>query len=121
MDNHWIVSALIHWIVSAVALLLTAFLVPGFRIKNFSSALVAAIFIGIVNAVIGPFLLFITLPINLLTLGLFTFVVNGIVLKICAGLLKDFEISSWASAIFGAFILALVRTLLSMVLPNGRF
>jgi putative membrane protein len=117
MYDHWILSSIIHWVVSAVALLITAFLVPGFKVKNFSSAMVAAAVIGLVNAVIGPILLFLTFPINLLTLGLFTFVVNGIVLKMCAWMLRDFEITSWGSAIFGAFILAIVRTLLNIVLP----
>jgi putative membrane protein len=116
MDNHWIIVSLVHWVVSAIALLITAFLVPGFRVKNFGSAMVAAVVIGLANVVVGPILLFLTFPINVLTLGLFTFVVNGIVLKLCAAVLRDFDITSWGSAIFGAFILAVVRTLLNQVI-----
>jgi len=101
-------TVLLQWLVSALALMITAFVVPGFQVRNFSAALVAAVIIGLANIVIRPFLLFLTLPLNILTLGLFTFVVNGIVLKICAAILRDFNITSWFSAIFGAFILALV-------------
>ncbi len=107
---------LVRWVVSAVALMITAYVVPGFRVKDFSSALIAAIVIGIANVLIWPFLMFITLPLNVITLGLFTFVVNGIVLKICAALLRGFEITSWLSAIFGAIILTICQTLLQHVL-----
>lgn len=117
MHGHWLIGMLIHWVVAAGALLITAFIVPGFRVKDFSAALVAAAVVGLVNALLGPLLLFLTLPINILTLGLFTFVVNGVVLKICAGMLRDFEITSWGSAIFGAFILAVVRAVLNLILP----
>src|SRR4051812_30735921 len=108
MSVHQLFVLILHWVVSAVALLLTTYVVPGFRVRDFSSALMASVVIGIVNAVIGPFLLFLTLPLNMLTLGLFTFVVNAIVLKICAWLLRDFQITSWLSAIVGAVILSFV-------------
>lgn len=106
----------LHWFVSAVALMVTAYVVPGFRVKSFGSALVAALVIGIVNLFVFPILAFLTLPINILTLGLFTFVIDGVILKIAAAILKDFDITSWVSAIFGAFILALVGTFLHYVL-----
>jgi putative membrane protein len=103
-------DSLIHWIVSAIAVIFTAYLVRGFKVKGFFSALMAALFIGLANAIIWPILIFLTLPINILTFGLFTFVVNGAVLRICAAFLPGFEIDSWMSAIFGAIILALVST-----------
>jgi putative membrane protein len=108
MGPYGMIATLVHWAVSAFALLITAFLVPGFKVKNFGAALVASVIIGLANVSIGPVLLFLTLPLNVLTLGLFTFVVNGIVLKICAAILRDFTITSWFSAIIGACILALV-------------
>jgi len=107
---------LLHWLVSALSLLATAYIVPGFKIKDFSSALIAAFIIGLANIVIRPILLFLTFPINILTLGLFTFVVDGVILKMCAAVLKGFEISSWMAAIFGAMILALVGTILHLLL-----
>lgn len=107
---------LIHWIVSAIALLITAYLVRGFEVKNFGAALIAAVIIGLANIIIWPILIFLTLPLNILTLGLFTFVVNGIVLKICAALMSGFAIRTWGAAIFGALILAIVGALLHALL-----
>lgn len=109
-------SFILHWLVSGLAVLLTAKLVPGFRINGFISACIAALVIGLANALLWPILIVLTLPINILTLGLFTFVVNGMVLKICAALLPGFEISTWMSAIFGAIVLALVAMMLHAVL-----
>jgi len=108
--------ALVQWLVSAFALRVTAFLVPGFRLHDFPTALIAAFLIGLGNLVIRPFLLFITLPLNILTLGLFTFVVNAIILRLCAAALKGFEITGWLSAVFGAFVLACVSVLLHAIL-----
>lgn len=104
----------IHWFVVAAALLITAFVVPGFSVKNFKAALIAALVIGILNVTIRPFLLFLSLPINILTLGLFTFVVNAIVLKLCAALIRDFDIRGWGSALLGAIILSVVGYFIRM-------
>ncbi len=101
---------LVHWVISAAALLLTAYLVRGFKVKNFSSAMLASVVIGCANVLIWPILMFLTFPLNILTLGLFTFVVNGMVLRICAALLPGFEINSWMAAVFGAVVLSLVGT-----------
>ena len=103
-----LVYTLLHWLISAVALMITAYLVKGFSVRSFTAALVAAVVIGIANILIWPVLIFLTLPLNVLTLGFFTFVVNGMVLKICAGVLPGFEIKTWGAAIFGAIILAVV-------------
>lgn len=105
------VTMIIHWFVSAFALWLTALLVPGFRLKNFGSALIASIIIGLANIFIGPVLHFLAFPITFLTFGLFVFVINAVILRICAGILRDFEITNWLSAIFGAMILAFFNAL----------
>jgi putative membrane protein len=102
--------------VSAIALMITAYVMPGFEVKNFFSAVIAAIGIGTANYFVRPVLLFLTFPITIITLGLFYFVVNGIILKICAALLPGFQIKSWWSAIFGSIILSLVSTLLHALL-----
>ena len=101
---------ILHWVISALALMITAYIVRGFKVKSFVAALIAAVVIGLANVVIWPILIFLTLPINILTLGLFTFVVNGMVLKICAAVLPGFEIDSWFAAIIGAIILSVVGT-----------
>lgn len=108
--SHGVLFTCIHWAVSALALLITAYIVPGFRVKNFASALISAVVIGVANVFIRPFFLFLTLPINILTLGLFTFVVNAAILKLCAALVPGFQIKSWVAAIFGGIILAILGT-----------
>lgn len=107
---------LLHGVVSAVAILITAKLVSGFRIGGFFSAFAAALVIGVANAVLWPLFFFLTLPINVLTLGLFTFVINGAILKICAAVLPGFDIESWGAAIFGAIVLALLGLVLHGIL-----
>ncbi len=107
-ESHFILS----WLVSGLAVLLTSKIIPGFRISGFIGALLAVIVIGLANAVIWPILIFLTLPINLLTLGLFTFVVNGAIIKISAALLPGFEVRSWLSAIFGSIALSLIGLVL---------
>lgn len=111
----WI-FALIHWAISALALMFTAYIVRGFKVRNFFYAFLAAVVIGLANTLLWPALMFLTLPLNVLTLGLFTFVVNGMVLKICAAILPGFEISTWTAAIFGAILLALTSMSLHYVL-----
>ncbi len=105
-----------QWIVSGMAIALTAAVVPGFRIRGFGTALIASLVIGLLNIFVRPVLVFLTLPLTLLTIGLFLIVVNAIVLRICAAFLDDFEISNWFSAILGAIVLALADTLLHALL-----
>jgi putative membrane protein len=107
---------LLHWLVSGVAVLATSKLIPGFKVSGFLSACLAALGIGLANAILWPILFFLTLPINILTLGLFTFIVNGAVLKIAAAVLPGFEIKSWLSAIFGSIVLSIVSILLHYLL-----
>ena len=116
MENHNLMYYIVHWAVSAIALLVTAKIMPGWTVKGFGSAMIAAAVIGVADAVIWPILIVLTLPINILTLGLFTFVVNGAVLKICAAVLDGFDIDGWLSAIFGALILTIVSTIFHYVL-----
>ncbi len=111
MESHSLVYYALHWAVSAIALLVTAKLMKGWTVKGFGSALIAAAVIGVAQAIVWPILIVLTLPINILTLGLFTFVVNGAVLKLCAALLDGFDIDGWWSAIIGALILAILSTI----------
>jgi len=110
-------NLLLIWLLSSLGLLITSKLVSGFEIKSFGHALITSAVVGLLNLVFRPILLFLTLPINILTLGLFTFVVNAIVLKMASGLLKGFNIKSWTTAIIGALVLALVNMFLFWLLP----
>jgi putative membrane protein len=103
----------INWIALSFALIVTAFLVPKFEVKSFGSALLAVAVIGLFNALLHPILWLLTLPINILTLGLFTFVINAIILRIAAGVLKGFDIHGWLPAILGAVVLSLVQAIMA--------
>ena len=99
---------LIHWFVSAAALVVTAYVVPGFRVKSFGSALLAAAVLAMINMTIRPLLLFLALPFTILTLGFFIFVVDAALLKLSSALLKNFKVDSWFAAILGALVLWVV-------------
>ncbi len=103
---------LIHWVVSAAALVVTAYVVPGFRVKNFGSALFAAAVLALINTTIRPLLLFLALPFTILTLGLFIFVVDAALLKLGSALMKNFKVESWFAAILGALVLWVVSSVL---------
>ena len=116
MENAGTSHFILQWIVSGLAVLITSKIIRGFEISGFITACLAALAIGLANAILWPVLFFLTLPINVLTLGLFTFVLNGIVLEICAALMPGFKIDSWWSAIFGSIVLSVVSMLLHYIL-----
>lgn len=105
---------------STVVLLITAQIVPGFNIENIGAAVIACLLIGFMNFLIRPMLLILSLPINIITLGLFSFVINALILNLAAGLIDGFDIISWTSAIMGAIVLAFVQLVLNMVTPGKR-
>jgi putative membrane protein len=111
-----VLETVLHWVVSSIALAITAAIVPGFRLRGFSTALMATFILGALNVTLYPILVFFTLPITIVTLGLFLFVVNAIVLRVCAAFMKDFDISGWLSAILGAFILTIMNGFLHYML-----
>jgi putative membrane protein len=108
-------SWVIRWLINTIALLVTAAILPGVQVKNVFTALLAAAAMGVVNAFVRPIFLILTLPLNLLTLGLFTFVLNGLMLLLAALFVPGFTVSGLMSAIGGALILSLVSSLISKV------
>jgi putative membrane protein len=106
---------LLHWIVNAVVLLVVAHFVPGFQISSFGSAMFAVIIIGIVNATLGLFLKVMTFPLSLLTLGLFVFVIDAIVLWFSSKLVPGFSVTGFRPALIAALILALIQMLLGFL------
>ena len=112
---------LIRWLILTISIILTSYLYDGIYVASFSSALFAALVLGILNALFRPILLLITLPINILTLGLFTFVINALLLKMVSGVVAGFYVHGFWSAVFGSLIISLVSWLLSsFVSENGR-
>lgn len=104
---------LIVWIVNALALLAVSYLMPSVQVTSFGAALAAALVLGLVNAFIRPVLVVLTLPVTLLTLGLFIFVINGLLFLGVANLLEGFYVAGFWAAIFGAILFSLVSWLLS--------
>lgn len=112
------VRLLLRWILSAVALLVVAWLVPGFEIRSFGSALVAVIVIGLVNATLGLLLKIFTFPLTLLTLGLFWWIINAFMIWFASSLVPGFYISGFFSALVGAIVLAVVNLILGGLVPK---
>ncbi len=107
--KHLIVKILIN----AAALMFTAGIIDGIYIDGWGAAIVAAIILGIINAVLRPFLLLFTLPLNVMTFGLLTFVINGMMLKLMSSVVGGFEIMGLWPAIVGSIILSVVSTVMS--------
>ncbi len=105
-------------VLNAAALLATAYIVPGFHVADFTAAILAAIVLGVVNTFIKPILSYITAPITVVTLGLFAFVINAVVLFIVAAVVKGLTIDGWVPAILGAIVLSVVSTILNSVLKD---
>ncbi len=104
---------LVRWLLLTISIIITSYLVDGIHVSGFGSAFFAAMVLGILNALFRPVLLIITLPINILTLGLFTFVINALLLKMVSGLVPGFHVYGFWSAVFGSLIISLVSWMLS--------
>lgn len=111
-------SILANWILSALIILTVSQYIPGFKVASFQTALLVALFLGIFNAIIKPILIILTLPINILTLGLFTFVINAFLLWLVTYFVKGFTILNFTSAIIAAIALWLVNTLIHIVFAS---
>jgi putative membrane protein len=110
---------LIRWLINAVALYLTALLVPGVRVASAGGAVLAALVLGIVNAVLRPAVLLLTLPLNILTLGLFTLVVNAFMLYIVAAATHLIVLQSALAAFVGAIVLSVISFVLSHLVADA--
>jgi putative membrane protein len=110
------IAFLVHWLVLAVALYVAVRLVPGVSVSSDVVLLVAALVVGLVNATIRPILALLSLPLTIVTLGLFYLVVNGACLMIAAAIVPGFRVDGCGSAIVGALIISVVGWLLSLVL-----
>jgi len=105
-------NTILRWVINAGLLMLIPYVVPGVSVKNFGTALVAALILAFVNALIKPILILLTLPINILTLGLFILVINGLMFWLVSAVVKGFHISGF----WPAFLAALVFSIFSIAL-----
>jgi len=110
-------NLIVLWLVVAFAILAAAYLLPGIKIKNYKIALVAAVVMGIVNALIQPVVAFFAYPITFVTFGLFSWVINGLMLMLVAKLVPDFEVNGCLTAIFGSAIISLISAGVMRLLP----
>ena len=112
---------LIRLCLNAVALLIVSTVIPGIEVRGVLPALSAAFFLGLVNAVVRPIILILTLPLTILTLGLFIPLINAFLLKLVSLMIQGFEVHGFWSAVFGALLLSIVSGLLSLfVNDQGR-
>jgi putative membrane protein len=115
------VRLLLHWVLSAVAVWIVAHFVPGIYVSGPVAALIAAAAIGLINATLGLLLKIITFPLTILTLGLFWFVINALMLELAAALVPGFYVRGFIPALIGAVMLSLVSSVLQwLVMPSRR-
>jgi putative membrane protein len=107
---------ILHWFISTASLMIVAFLFPGIEVRGFGTALIAPIVIGFINATLGLVFKLLTLPLTIFTLGLFWLVINALMLQLAAALVPGFFIAGFWSAFFGAIVLSIVSTILSLLI-----
>jgi putative membrane protein len=110
---------LIVWVINAVALLAVPYLLNSVQVDSFGAALIAALILGFVNAIVRPVLVVLTLPVTFLTLGLFIFVINGLMFWVVAQLVSGFHVGGFWSAVFGALLYSIVSWALSTLLLSA--
>jgi putative membrane protein len=114
------VRILVGWLLNALALLAVAYLLPSIHVASIGSALIAALVLGLVNSVIRPVLVLLTLPVTLLTLGLFLLVINGLLFWAVGNMLAGFSVGGFWSGFFGALLYSLISWALSGLLQPKR-
>jgi len=107
---------LAHWVLSALCLLLVAHFVPGFLVRGFGTAMLAAVVIGLVNGTLGMLLKIVTFPLTVLTFGIFWLVINALMLKLAAAFVPGFTVVGWWPAFWGGLILSLLNLTVREVL-----
>lgn len=103
---------IVNLIVSGLAVLISAYILPGVKVDGYVTALIVAIVLGVVNAILKPILLLVTLPINILTLGLFTFVINAILIILVSNIVPGFKVESFWWALLFSLVLSVINSIL---------
>lgn len=106
---------IVRWLLFAASIIFTAWLIPGITVSSFLAALVVCIVLGLINAFIRPVVMFISLPVNILTLGLFTLVVNALMLMIAGYFSPGFSVNGFWSAFFGSIVLAILGAFINRI------
>jgi putative membrane protein len=111
---------LVSWLIMAISLMITAAVIPGFRVEGISAAIIAAIAIGFANATVRPILFWLTLPISILTLGLFYLLINAFTLWLVSAFVPGFSISGIGAAVVGSIVLAVISGVLHFFFPGDE-
>ena len=111
------VSVLINWIVSAMVIFSVAYILPGVKVSDFTSALVVALVLGIINALLKPILLILTLPINILIFGIFIFFLNALLILLVSNIVAGFKVDGFFAALIFAIVLSITNTVIHNFLP----
>lgn len=109
---------IVRWMLLAAALLLVAYLYPGVAVQSFGSALIAALVLGLLNTIVRPVLVLLTLPVTLLTLGLFLFVINAITFWMAASVLQGFYVTGFVAALIGSLIYSLAGMVIDVAMER---
>jgi putative membrane protein len=109
-----------RWILNAIALLFVAYVVPGFGVASLYTALIAALILGLVNALVRPLLFVLTLPVTILTLGLFTFVLNALMILLVSTIVKGFTVDGFVPALFGAIVIWVISLVTNWVIDKAK-
>ncbi|MCX5834281.1 MAG: phage holin family protein [Deltaproteobacteria bacterium] len=112
------IGLLIRWLVLTAAILAASYLLEGIAVTSFWSALAAAAILGVLNVILRPIILILTLPVNILTLGLFTFVINAALLMMVSGLIPGFDVRGFWPALWGSIIISIVSWLLTVFISD---
>lgn len=110
---------ILKWVLFAFAIMFTAWVIPGITVANFISAMLVVLIIALINIFIRPLILFVTLPINFLTLGIFTFVINALLLMLAGYVAPGFSVDGFWSALFGSLLLSLFGVAINTMDKNG--
>ncbi len=113
-------TLLARWIVNAAALLLVAYIYPGVQVGTFTAALIAALVLGLVNAIVRPILVILTLPVTILTLGIFLFVINALLFWFVAEVVKGFTVTGFMAALIGSLLFSIITTITSWILFSPK-
>jgi putative membrane protein len=111
---------LIAWLINALALLALPYIFTSIHVASFTTALIAALVLGLINALIRPVLVLLTLPVTLLTLGLFIFVINGLLFWFVGSFVEGFTVDGFWAGVFGAIVYSIISWALSALLPARK-
>lgn len=106
------INLIVRWIINGLALYLVSYIIPGIHLTDFKSALIAVVVIGLVNALIKPILFLFTLPITVVTLGLFTLVINALMFMLASSIAPGFKVDGFLTALIGSILLSIISTML---------